>query len=173
MKLRAELEPKIDVAEQLFPELMRLISLYDDGYDNEDRQKVESAIKQMNLLTNKDINEEDLFEYWEAESQEELAFKLSLPEPVKAGNISKEELLEIIERIQSFDDDGISEVLSDANVPLSSILAEAYYLPLLERNFSYPEPYDLFERQKINGEYIEFTADEIAEKILSHKPLEL
>ena len=173
MKLRTELEPKIEVAENIFPKIIEFISLYDDGYDNSDRQKIETAIYEINALTNKNIQEDDLFEYWEAESQAELAFKISIPDPLKVDNISREELLEIIKRMQSFEDQGISDKLSELEVPLSHTLTYEYYLPLLKRNFSYPEPYELFNQQNVNGEFIELTANEIADKILAHKSIEL
>ena len=173
MKLRPELEPKIATAEKLFPQIVELITIYDDGYDNDDREKIATAINQINSLTGKNITEDDLFEYWEGYSKEELALQFAIPEPVKVDNITKDELLEIMKRMQSFDDDGISETLSALGAPLSYILTYEYYSPLLEQNFSYPEPYGLFERQKINGNYIELTAEEIAEKIWTHKPIEL
>jgi hypothetical protein len=171
--LRAELEPKLEIAEKLFPKIMELISLFDDGYDSRDEQKIETAITAINSLTDKNIKAEDLFEYWGAESQEELAFKLSIPDPIMVDNITRCELLEIVNRIQSFDDNKISEKLTEFGVPLSNLLSNEYYLPLLKRNFSYPEPSELFDRQKINGTFIELTANEIVDKILSHRPIEL
>ena len=171
--LRVELEPQIRVAEELFSRVFDLISLFDEGYENEDKEKMDEAIHQMNLLTGKDILPEELFEYWEAESQEELAFKLSLPEPLKVDHITKEELVEIIRRMQSFDDDGIPDKLSIPGVPLSSVLTCSYYDPLLKRHFSYPDPLDLLERQLINGEYTEYSAGEIADIIMSHRAIML
>ena len=169
MNLRTELEPKIEIAENLFPQIMELISKYDEAYDIGDKQGMQSTIDKINLLTNKNLKIEDLFEYWEGESQEEIAFKISLPEPIKVENISKEELLEILKRIQCFDDEGISCKLSELDVPLSDALVYTYYIPLLIRNFSHPEPSNLFDRQLINGEYIEYSVEEIADIILSHK----
>lgn len=173
MTLRAELEPKIEIAEKIFPQVIELITLYDDGYDNSDRHKVETAISKINALTNKNIQEDDLLEYWGAESREELAFKLSIPDPIKVDNISRDELLEIINRIESFEDKGISDKLLELGIPLSYILAYGYYLPLLERNFSHPEPGELFNQKNVNGKFIKLTVDEIANKILAHKPIEL
>ncbi|MDU1892167.1 MAG: hypothetical protein E6767_15895 [Dysgonomonas sp.] len=173
MKLRPELEPKIEIAEKLFSQIMELISLYDEGYDDSDNERMQSAVDQMNRLTNKDLKIDNLFEYWEGESQEELAFKIALPEAKRVDGISRGELLEIIKRIQSFDDFGVSKVLSELDVPVSDALAYAYYFPLLERNFSHPEPSDLFDRQLVDGEYIEYTSEEIADIILSHKAIEL
>ncbi|MDH6307536.1 hypothetical protein M2451_000685 [Dysgonomonas sp. PFB1-18] len=173
MKLRDELEPKIEIAENLFSKIMELISLYDDAYDNSNKEKMQSAIDEMNQLTNKSIVISDLFEYWEGESLEELAFKISLPDPIKVDHISREELLELIRRVQSFEDEGVSDKLMELDVPLSSVLSYSYYIPLLERNFSYSEISGLFDRQFINGEYIEYSTEEIADIILSHKAIQL
>lgn len=44
-----------------------------------------------------------------------------------------------------------------------------YYLDLLELNLKLPKKFSiasLFNRQKVNGKYIEFTSEEILEKIL-------
>ena len=165
MILRAELEPQITIAEALFPKIFDLISLYDRGYDNGDEEKIKIAINQINFLTHKNINVEDLFEYWEGESQEELTFRLSLPNPLKVDNITKEELIEIVRRMQSFDDNGISEKLSNLGVPLRGVL-NYYYAELVKRNFAYPEPSSLLDRQLVNGEYVEYSTEEIVNIII-------
>lgn len=174
MKLRSELEPDIEVTQKIFPRVLELISRYDEACDNDDSQTITQVIAEINTLTNKNITEEDLFEYWENESQEEVAFKFSIPDPIKVDTITRDELLEIIRRMQSFDDTGIDR-LSVARIPPASgiILADEYYLPLLERNFSFPEINELFELQQVNGEWIELTTEEIADKILSHKSIAL
>jgi hypothetical protein len=173
MILRAELEPQITIAEKLFPKIFELISLYDSGYDNEDEAKMKLAINQISSLTNKNINVEDLFEYWEGESQGELTFKLSLPYPFKVENISKEELIEIVQRMQSFDDNGISEKLSDLGVPLSGVLNYHYYPELIKRNFAYPDPSSLLDKQFVNGKYVEYSTEEIVNRIMSYKAIAL
>lgn len=174
MKLRSGLEPDIEVTQKIFPAVLELISRYDEACDNNDSQTIATVIAEINTLTNKNIREEDLFEYWESESKEEVAFKFSIPAPIKVDTITRDELLEIIQRIQSFNDTGIDR-LSTARIPPTSgiILVDEYYLPLLERNFSYPEINELFERQQVNGEWTEWTTEEIANEILSHKPIEL
>ncbi len=175
MKLRSELEPDIEAAQKIFPGVLELISRYDEACDNDDSQTIATVIAEINTLTDKKITEEDLFEYWESESKEEVAFKFSVPAPPKVNTITRDELLEIIQRMQSFEDPGIVDKLSASGFPSSSaiVLIYEYYLPLVERNFSYPEPYELFNRRQVNGEFIELTAEEIANEILSHKPIEL
>jgi hypothetical protein len=157
----------------LCPKNFELISLYDRGYDNGDEEKMKIAINQINSLTDKNINLEDLFEYWEGESQEELTFRLSLPNPLKVDSVTKEELMEIVRRMQSFDDNGISKKLSDLGVPLSSVLNYDYYTELIKRNFAYPEPSDLLCRQLINGKYVEYSTEEIVNIIISYKAIAL
>ena len=79
MKLRSELEPDIEVIQKVFPGVLELISRYDEACDNDDSQTVAAVIAEINTLTNKNIREEDLFEYWESESKDEVAFKFSIP----------------------------------------------------------------------------------------------
>jgi hypothetical protein len=173
MKLRPELEPNILLVEKLYFEILTLIAQYDDAHDNEDESKIKSVINKIRALTGKNINEDDLFEYWEAGSAGELAFSFALPEPLKVGEITESELLEIIKRRIAFNDEGISNILSEAGVPLSSLLAYQYYSPLLEKHFSYPDLNQLFSRVKINNQYVEYTAEEISNKILAHKKINM
>lgn len=140
MELRPELEPNIKKAEELFPKVIALISQFDDGFDHGDMNKMDFALKELSTLIKKEIEKEDLYEYWSYTSIEDLAFKLSLPSPKKVDNISEQEVLEINERIESLEeadetlDKSISKYLFDKGVVLSYILVDEYYNPLLEIN---------------------------------------
>ena len=175
MKLRFELEPRIDIAEKLFPQVIELISKYDDACDEGNVKKIASAIKAINELTSKGISEEDLFEYWGAENIEDVAFKLSVPDPVKVDNITREELLEIIRRIRCiFSESYIENSINSSISSIHFINISDYYFSLIDKNFAYPNPNsNMFSYKDTNGKVVELSDEQVAEKISSHKSIML
>jgi hypothetical protein len=173
MKLRSELEPKIGVAEKLFPQVIDLISKYDNACDEGDVKRIEMTIHQINELTNKGINEDDLFEYWGAQDIEDVAFKLSVPSPLKVENFTKAELLEIIRRIRlTFSEKYIENVIECSIPAIYFIHISDYYFSLIDKNFAYPKSSsNIFSYKEANGKFIELSDEEIAQKILSYKPI--
>lgn len=173
MKLRNEIEPKIIEAERIFPKVLDLIREYDDAYDNEDEEQQEKIFATLSTLTGKDISEDDLFEHWEGDSDEITAFQFSLAAPLTLSSpLSQEELLEIIRRIRDSKHEKFQDIGN--NVPFSKDMLwwvlQDYYSGLLEMNLKLPKKFSihsLFNRQKVNGKYIEYTSEEILEKILS------
>ena len=95
MKLRTELEPNIERAEKLFPEVLSLISKFDEAFDKSDKDLMDATVNQLNKLTGKSISKDDLYEYWGYTSIEDLAFDISLASPQKVKNITNEEVIEI------------------------------------------------------------------------------
>ena len=172
MKLREEIEPKIIQAEEIYPQVLNLIHEYDDACDNEDDNKCEEVARQLSELTGKEITEDDLFEHWELDGDDQIAFGFSLAEPsILSTPLSKDELFEIVQRIRDPKHDDLKEI--DENAPFPKELLwwrlNDYYIDLLELNLKLPKRFSiasLFNRQKVNGEYVEFTSEEILEKIL-------
>jgi len=162
MKQRNELEPTIDVAEKLYPQVIELLSEYNESGDS---VEIEKIIHKLCLVTGKEITEHNLFEYWEEMGSQELAFKLSLPYPEKVKKITKDEILEIVRRVVHFDTEGLSDFFTNQNIPIAWVLNDCYYIPLLEKNFDCPNVEDLFSRQIVDGKYIEYTVEEIVDKI--------
>jgi hypothetical protein len=113
-------------------------------------------------MTGKDISEYNLSEWWENEGIEVLSFRIALPIPNIVPDISKEELLKILNRIkvdctQQGDDDSFQAIFS--------LYTDSYYHELLRLNFKKYD-YKFFNRQKgKDGKYFEYTVEEIAEKI--------
>lgn len=99
MNLRNTIEPQFDIAEKLYPEVLKPIMDYTDfcnengDENNEEYKKLEATFHGM---TGKDMLRFDLWEWWEGEGAEVLAFRISLPDPIKIGDISKDELFEIV-----------------------------------------------------------------------------
>ena len=143
MKLRTELEPNIERAEKLFPEVLSLISKFDEAFDKSDKDLMDATVNQLNKLTGKSISKDDLYEYWGYTSIEDLAFDISLASPQKVKNITNEEVIEIKKRIET-----ISEQSEDYLKTLSPFLIKQgctldeglvnYYKELLYRNIPTP-----------------------------------
>ena len=108
MILRNELEPDIKKAETLYPDVLSLIMEYDDStadiLNKADRPKMISIIKKLSLLTNKEITDDDLLEYWGSTSIEDLAFSLALPEPNRVDKITVDEITEVKNRLESLNE---------------------------------------------------------------------
>lgn len=173
MNLRNELEPKLDIVERLYPQILDLIADYDNAIDSEKYDEIRAIVKKVSELTGKDITEDDLFEYWEADGAGVLAFEMALPPPLKIDKITKDELREIARRVKNFEyadefaDHVTSEELKENKYAFASVLSHKYYMKLIQVNFNYPSVFKLFQRQKNNGVYAEYTIEDIVEMIFS------
>jgi hypothetical protein len=145
--LRKELEPDIEKAEEIVLKVINLITQYDDACDNGNFKKQQLAIEQISDLTQKNISEQDISEYWGYISKEDLAYQFAIPNPSKQ-DISKSELIELIEKLTSSDEKTFG-----------------FYRVLLERSFVHPNPIQLI----FNSD--ELSSDEIAERIVNYKPI--
>ena len=168
MVLRAELEPQLTVAEQRYPEILCLISEYDEASDADDRQKIQQVIAGLRQLTSSNVSEDDLFEYYEAGSKEELAIRLALPAPTLAYCLTNEELLEVLRRLN----DSVDVVNARAESPFAEQVRRYYlhdyYHQLLRLSFPNTYNYQYFNRQKRpDGSYYELTSQEQAALLLA------
>ena len=102
MELRRELEPDLRESRRRYPRILSAISDFDDACDAGDESRMDEARSRIASISPVAFNPDCLFEYWESESREELAFRLSLDKPMKAYAITRDELAEIIRRILSF-----------------------------------------------------------------------
>lgn len=108
----------------------------------------------------------NLWEWWEEEGAEVLAFRISLPSPQVIEDITKSELEEIVRRQKTF-------TIPDADdMSLKAVFyyhISDYFIDFLELNFKTFD-YGLFQRQKDNqGNYFEYTPEEIIEKLWKGK----
>jgi Na+/phosphate symporter len=133
--MRKELEPDWEIAEKLYPTIKNLIEKYAeycDENDDEDLTEYKKLEDKLSKITEKDISKYNLQEWWEEEGLEVLAFRISLPAPKIVSDISREELLEIINQIKnSVEIDCDDSFKSDFIYYLSD-----YYHELLEMNFN-------------------------------------
>jgi predicted AlkP superfamily pyrophosphatase or phosphodiesterase len=164
--MRNEIEPDWETAEKIYPAIKALIEEYTEYCDENGDEELAEYKKLKNRLseiTKKDISYYKLWEWWEGEGLEVLSFRISLPEPNIAQDISKEELMEIVRRINV----SIQQDNKNSFRNAFSCYLEDYYHKLLKRNFK-KYKYAYFNRQKDNaGNYFEHSTEEIAEKIWS------
>ena len=171
MLLRPEIEPQLQIAEQLYFKILEFIKEYDYFNDKLEAEITGKIAQKIANLSGKDITEDSLFEYYEAGSAEELAFGISLPYPQKVENITIEELTEIVKRIQfiaydTFDSQVITKEFKENKHNICAILAQGYFMEFLDLNFSHPNVYRLFQRQKINGKWVELTVDDVVRQLM-------
>ncbi|WP_298507132.1 hypothetical protein [uncultured Maribacter sp.] len=166
MELRTELEPNLKVASELYPVVKKKILDFTDFWDNNPdnaisrHKEVEDELKK---LTGKEMSEFDLWEYWEADGVENLAFRISLPNPTKILNFKKSELKEILTRIKTFEEP--TEYENDEFLMLAWTNKSDFYRELLKINFD-KYNFKFFIRNKDkNGNYFEYSVDEIVENL--------
>ncbi len=161
MKLRGEIEPNMELAEKLYPEILRSIldyTKYCDEQGDKDNTEYKKLEKKFHDLTNKDMSVYNLREWWEEEGAEVLAFRIALPDAVKLPDINREELNEIVRRVATFD---IVEGLS-FKAQFNSHL-DVYYHTFLKLNFKKYKPIIFQAQRDENRKYFEYEMDEISE----------
>lgn len=165
MELRKEIEPDFETVEKLYPEVLKLILAYTDYCDengDEDNSEYKKLENKLHAMTGKDISKFNLWEWWEEEGAEVLAFRISLPDPITTENITKEELKEIVRRKKTF----IAQDENDATLKGQfQYHIDDYFIDFLELNFKTFD-HKLFQSHKDNyGNYFEYSIDEIVEKL--------
>lgn len=168
MELRKEIEPDFETVEKLYPEILKLILEYTDYCDtngDEEKKEYKKLEEKLHNMTGKDMEEFNLWEWWEVDGAENLAFDISLPHPKIVKDITNLELKEIVKRIKTFtlqnDDDESLKAQFHYRI-------DNYYINFLELNFKTFE-HSLFQRNKDkNGNYFEYRESEIVQ-ILTNK----
>lgn len=169
MKLRNEIEPDFDISEKRYPEVLELILAYADFCDENgdedfiEYKKLENTLHEMN---GKDMSQFNLWEWWEEEGAEILAFRIALPDAQKISNITRDELAEIVRRLKQFVEIEESDKSFKAEFQYH---IDVYYYELLKLNFKTYHP-TLFQRNKDNdGNYFEYSIEEIVAKLWNNE----
>ena len=165
MRLRKEIEPDFETVEKRYPIALKAImsyTAYCDENGDEDLVEYNKLADYLHQLTGKDMSQFNLWEWWEEEGAEVLAFKIVLPEPQCVHNISMDEVHEVVKRLKTDiytppEDGSLKEIFK--------YHLDEYYKLFLERNFNTYDP-KLFERN-INdkGEYFEYTETQIVQML--------
>ena len=165
MQLRKEIEPDFETVEKRYPIALKAImsyTAYCDENGDEDLVEYNKLADYLHQLTGKDMSQFNLWEWWEEEGAEVLAFRIVLPEPQCVHNISMDELYEVVKRLKT----GIYIPSEDGSLKeIFKYHLDEYYKLFLERNFNSYDP-KLFERN-INdkGEYFEYTEAQIVQML--------
>ena len=165
MQLRKEIEPDLETVEKRYPIALKAImsyTAYCDENGDEDLVEYNKLADYLHQLTGKDMSQFNLWEWWEEEGAEVLAFKIVLPEPQCVHNITMDELYEVVKRLKT----DIYTPSEDGSLKeLFKYHLDGYYKLFLERNFNTYDP-KLFERN-INdkGEYFEYTEAQIVQML--------
>lgn len=166
MKLRNEIEPQFDIAEKRYPEILKLILEYTDFCDeNGDEENLEYKILEDKLhqISGKEMSQFNLWEWWEEEGAEVLAFNISLPEPEKTASITKEELFEVVRRLKTFEEPNENSSNFVSTFYMHTVYGNGYFMKWLQLNFQ-SFKLNLFQRNKDkNGNYFEYSIDEIVD----------
>lgn len=172
MLLREELEPRFDLAEKLYPEVYDAIMEYatfcgkKGDEDNTEGNKMRVKLQK---LTGKDISEVNLWEWWEEEGAEDLAFAISLPSPKKVADITLNELTELVKRAQGLEKPALADTSFQAAFYDTMVFSIRYFHQLIELNFE-AYSHKLFQRNKDNqGKYFEYSTTEIVAKLWNKK----
>ncbi|MBF4484934.1 hypothetical protein [Flavobacterium sp. CSZ] len=165
MELRKEIEPQFDVAENRYPEVLKSILVYTDYCEkNGDEENIEykKLEEKLHLMTGKEMSKFNLWEWWEEEGAENLAFDISLPDPQKVNSLTKEEVYEIVRRLKTFEEINTKHV-SDffSRFYQNTVYGNGYFMKFLEINFN-KFRLNLFQRNKDkDGNYFEYSIDEV------------
>lgn len=165
MRLRKEIEPDFETVEKRYPIALKAImsyTAYCDENGDEDLVEYNKLADYLHQLTGKDMSQFNLWEWWEEEGAEVLAFKIVPPEPQCVHNITMDELYEVVKRLKT----DIYTPSEDGSLKeLFKYHLDEYYKLFLERNFNTYDP-KLFERN-INdkGEYFEYTEAQIVQML--------
>lgn len=165
--LRAALEPQLAVAAQRYPQVVALLTAYDEASDKADSEKAQAIIEMLQQLIDKPIAEADLFEYYDASSRAALAIQLALPAPQLVEHITKLELVEIVRRLQEPPATALAWNALSVEEQISSYYLADYYHGLLKLNFPARYRYHYFGRCKgVGGQYYTLSTEEIVAKLL-------
>lgn len=171
MKLRTEIEPKLEIAEKLYPEILDQILKYTAFVDNDGDENnlfYKTIEGKLNQLTGKDISQYNLSEYWEEEGAEVLAFRIGLPDPQKNDTITKDEVLEIVRRIGHFEEPQKDLDEMTFKEKFSPYL-DNYYHEFLKLNFKTYDYKKIFGQQKDKDKKVFWWTDEQKVELLWEK----
>jgi len=165
--LRQILEPDLVPVREHYAHVKQKILDYTDYVDehgDENNEKYRVLEQELHLLTQKDMSQFNLWEWWEADGVENLAFRICLPDPPKVDDFSREELREVVERICTFVEP-TPEIEQDEIAWLLWGNQSDFYHQLLKLNFAtYDFKYFIRNKDK-SGDYFEYSIEQKIEAI--------
>lgn len=168
IELRHEIEPDMETAEKRYPEVLRLILEYTDQCDeegDEDNIKYKVLEDRLHGMTGEDMSQFNLWEWWECDGAEHLAFDISLPDPQIVNGVTKDELAEIVRRVHIFETPDSEDQSFKALFYSYICFGNGYYSRFLKLNC---KGYNikLFQSHKDkDGNYYEYGKEEITDRL--------
>lgn len=170
MKHKPIYYPNTDFAQIIYPKVLAYLQDFEklnDTYSLTEREfenAYQALAKSLKDLTQKEMDNYQLWEWWEDEGIEVLAFRIALPNPM-IYQLNQDELRDIV------------DIIKNHNYPCQSEFEnqfcgyfDEYFHQLLALNFPKSYEYAYFLRHCIGGNYVEFDIDDIVECIFSNKP---
>ncbi|WP_343680852.1 hypothetical protein [Chryseobacterium arthrosphaerae] len=172
MKLRAEIEADFETAEKRYPEVLKLILDYTDCCDahgDEDSVEYKKLEERLHTITGKEMSQFDLWEWWEGDGAENLAFSISLPEPEIVKDLTRDEVAEIVRRLKTFEIPDAEDKTFKSLFYNYLYFGSDFYPKFLKVN-GLAYKIELFQRHKDkNGNYFEFSQEEITDQLWNGK----
>ncbi|SCL36051.1 Colicin immunity protein / pyocin immunity protein [Micromonospora rhizosphaerae] len=150
MELRPELCPPV-VPAQSIAELCTAIETIEGLLER--GESADAAIAAFNAGTDHAYTAHDFLTYWKSRDVEDFAIEAARPALPKVENVTRDELIEIVRRIQRADDD------------------TDYYVLLLHTNVLHPRVTDLIFYPP--PELANASPEDIVDAVLSYRPIAL
>ncbi|MEO1052529.1 MAG: hypothetical protein AAFX87_17995 [Bacteroidota bacterium] len=151
MKLRESLTPT--ATKERIEQVKSMIQQIESVLGSADKSSI--LINEFNDFTDKNYDEDYFHSYWSAVSIDDFARDAAQPTPIKDSTITKDELVEIVNRIINADEH------------------TDFYLSVLKVNTPHPRVSDLIFWPEKEGLTDEPTAEEIVETALKYQPIQL
>ena len=168
MRLRTTLQPDLDTAARHYPQVLQWLHDYTawcDKHGDSELAAYARLAEEVQRLTGKELARYNVFEWWEEEGIEVLAFRIALPDPpaVAVPPLQGAELRAIV--------DALLLDPASASFRFPSLLEgfiwhlDAYWHALLKAHCPSYEPC-LFNRQRdAEGRWFEYSAQEICARL--------
>ena len=157
--------PQMSVTEKRYPIVLQALKEYEQHVDTvgDDALDGYRALQtRLEMLTEKDLSTYKLWEWWEAEGIEVLAFRVALPDPPRlARRLQDNELAEIIRRLLA----DVQEEADDEFAQQFSVYLDDWHHRLLQLNAPCYR-YAWFLRQKnAQGQWFEHREEALVERL--------
>ncbi|MDN3693078.1 hypothetical protein QWZ06_12675 [Chryseobacterium tructae] len=166
MKLRSEIEPDFETAEKRYPEVLKLVLDYADWceeHGDENNSEYKKLENKLQAMTGKEMSQFNLWEWWEGDGAEHLSFDIGLPDPQIVEDITKDELTEIVRRMNTFEISDPDDQSFKGMFYNYICFGSDYYPDFLKLNFKdYHIKFFQAHKDK-DGNYFEYSQEEIVD----------
>lgn len=170
-RIKEGLRPDFTSVKMLYPLVLDRLLRFEEFCDNQkddmadeifqnEYQKMQNDLEK---IVSKNLSNFHLWEWWECEGVQVLAFDIAMSEPTKHQNLTKDDLKAFVSIIKENKFNTNDEFVQEFMPYMFN--ANGYFHKFLKLNF---KGYNIkfFNRQKAkNGEYYELSVDEIVDKI--------